>query len=68
MSQPIPQKTDGPIIVDLVQQDLLERKRKGIETYGIPLQAFNGRSALVDLYEELLDACCYIRQLIEEQK
>jgi hypothetical protein len=41
--------------------------QKGIQTYGIPLQAFNGRDALQDLYEELLDACCYLKQYIEEQ-
>ena len=34
---------------------------------GTALQPFNGRDALRDLYEELLDACTYIRQVIEER-
>lgn len=53
-------------IVDLVQQDLTDRKALGISKYGTPLQAFNGRSALLDAYEEVLDLACYLRQLLEE--
>jgi hypothetical protein len=66
-TQPAPIANDSTPIVDLVVADLAERKRVGIERYGVPLQAFNGRDALWDLYEELLDACQYIRQAIEER-
>ena len=39
----------------------------GISRYGTGLQPFNGRDALRDLYEELLDAACDIRQAIAER-
>lgn len=64
--QPAPLPSDGPPIVDLVMADLAERKRVGIERYGMPLRANNGRSALVDAYQEALDLCVYLRQVIEE--
>ena len=51
----------------MVRADLEERERVGIARYGTPLQPHNGRDALVDLYQELLDACCYVRQLIAER-
>ena len=67
MTQPAPQPTDGPHIHDLVAWDLALRKQLGIRTYGVALQAGNGRDALWDLYEELLDACTYLRQVITER-
>lgn len=66
--QPAPVKNDNPAIVDLVMQDFAERKRLGIERYGVALQAHNGRNMLQDLYEELLDASIYIKGVLEEQK
>lgn len=54
-------------IVDLVIDDLIDRKAVGIERYGTPLQASNGRDALLDAYQEALDLCCYLRQAIEER-
>lgn len=65
--QPAPVPNDRPAIQDLVMADVAERKRVGIERYGTPLQAFNGRDALRDLYEELLDAVQYVRQLMYER-
>lgn len=65
--QPDPVKNNNPAIVDLVVTDMLERKRVGIERYGVPLQANNGRNALVDAYEEALDLCMYLKQALEEQ-
>lgn len=53
-------------ILDLVVSDLQKRAEDGKAKYGTYLQANNGREALIDLYQELLDACMYIRQLIEE--
>lgn len=54
-------------IQDMIIADMIERKRIGIERYGVPLQAHNGRDALVDAYQEALDLCCYLRQAIEER-
>ena len=63
--QPPPIPNTSTPIVDLVVTDLFERKQIGIERYGVPLQANNGRDSPVDLYQELLDAVMYIRQAIE---
>lgn len=65
--QELPAPNDGPKIHDLVIGDIYNRRKLGEKRYGTPLQAHNGRDALRDLYEELLDACCYIRQVIEER-
>jgi hypothetical protein len=51
----------------MVMDDLAARREVGIARYGTALQAHNGRDALRDLYEELLDAACYIRQVIAER-
>lgn len=68
MTQQPPTEGTGPPIVDLVKQDLELRKQVGIETYGRPLQANNGRDALQDAYEEALDLACYLKQAIEERQ
>lgn len=51
---------------DRVAADLATRKALGLRKYGSLLQAFNGRNALLDLYEELLDAVVYLRQCLDE--
>ncbi len=66
-TQPAPKKTEGAHIADLVCVDIRYRKEQGIKKYGTPLQAGNGRDALQDLYEELLDACQYLKQAIIER-
>jgi hypothetical protein len=66
--QPNPKENNSPHIADLVVDDIAARKQQGIDTYGVALQANNGRDALQDLYEEILDAACYLRQLIEEER
>jgi hypothetical protein len=66
-TQPAPTPNDSTPIADLVIDDLLERKRIGIERYSVPLQAHNGRDALIDAYEEILDLTIYLRQVIEER-
>ena len=66
--QPMPTEGAGKPVMDLVVSDLAQRRAKGIETYGKPLRAHNGRDALWDAYEEALDLCCYLRQEIEERK
>lgn len=53
-------------IQELVRLDLIHREQIGIARYGVPLQPYNGRSAILDAYEEALDLCCYLRQVIEE--
>ena len=65
--QPTP-KGSGKPILGMVLTDLTNRALEGKEKYGEPLLAHNGRNALWDLYQELLDAAMYIRQAIEEQK
>jgi hypothetical protein len=67
-AEPPPIPNDSPAIADLVIADMLDRKAAGIAKYGVALQANNGRNALVDLYQELLDAVVYTRQEIEERK
>lgn len=66
--QPPPIPNSLPAIADLVIQDMVERKRIGIERYGVPLQPFNGRDALIDAYQEALDLAVYLRQLVEERE
>lgn len=51
----------------LVLKDMEERRQHGIDKYGVPLQPFNGRDALIDSYQEALDLCVYLRQVIEER-
>lgn len=64
--QPVPKAADGPHIVDVVIQELIERKARGLAKYGVALQADNGRSALQDAYEESSDKTLYLRQAIED--
>lgn len=45
------------LIADMAARDALGRAR-----YGTALQPYNGRDALADLYQELLDAAVYARQ------
>lgn len=63
---PIP-RPDQERIADLVIEDIKARMAIGIETYGVALTAFNGRDALQDRYEELLDAACYTKQEMVER-
>jgi len=76
---PLPERTDLPHVADMVHNDIglflggggicrdvLARKAEGMKKYGVPLQPFNGRSAMMDLYQELLDAANYMRQHIYE--
>ena len=65
--EPPPRPGDGKPVWDLVIQDMRDRDQVGRERYGMPLQAHNGRDALVDAYQEVLDAAVYLRQEIEER-
>jgi hypothetical protein len=42
--------------------DMHDRDTFGRSKYGVPLQPFNGRDALIDLYQEFLDATVYTKQ------
>jgi len=65
--QRLPLPNDGPAIGLLVIADIGTRMELGIQTYGVPLQANNGRDALKDAYDEALDLALYLRQALEER-
>lgn len=65
--EPAPVPNVSAPVWELVVQDMQARDQFGRAKYGTPLQAHNGRDALVDLYQELLDAVVYTRQLIAER-
>jgi hypothetical protein len=67
VDQPAPKPGTGRPVWDLVIEDMQERDRVGQERYGRPLEAGNGRDALVDAYQEALDLAVYLRQAIEER-
>lgn len=54
-------------ILWLVLHDLSVRAAEGIKKYGQPLKGFNGRDALLDAYQEVLDQAMYLRQIIYER-
>ena len=62
-----PIQNEKPACWDLVMKDMADRDNWGRSKYGTPLQPFNGRDALVDVYQEILDAAVYMRQLIFER-
>jgi len=61
-------KRGGRAVLPLVVSDLIERANEGFEKYGCPLETNNGRSALLDAYEEAQDLTMYLRQRLEEEK
>jgi hypothetical protein len=67
IEQPEPVHNDNPPVWDLVVNDMCQRDRTGQARYGTRLQPFNGRDALRDAYEEMLDAAVYIRQALFER-
>lgn len=65
--QPLPERNNHPIVQELVLADLRERLNVGIQRYGTGLQPHNGRDMLRDLYDELMDACVYVRGCLYER-
>jgi hypothetical protein len=66
-STPQPAPTDGQyVVLPYVLQDLEDRAEMGKEKYGTYLQTHNGRSALLDAYQEALDLVMYLRQALLE--
>jgi hypothetical protein len=53
-------------VLPLVLADLEARVRTGTAEYGEPLTTHNGRNALQDAYEEILDCALYLKQAILE--
>lgn len=71
MSDHEPQKPPHPgqiEVIPAVIADLEARSEAGKIKYGTALYTENGRDALVDLYQELLDAVCYLKQRLLEDK
>lgn len=66
VDQPPPAGSGVPIW-DLVIDDMQERDNLGRQRYNTPLRSWNGRDALVDAYQEVLDLAVYMRQEIEER-
>lgn len=67
MPQPAP-VGKGKAILPLVLADLKARAVMGKKKYGTLLRAHNGRDALMDLAQELLDGMMYLYQYREEMK
>lgn len=63
---PVPSPSQ-PAIWDLVIEDMRARDYFGTDKYHTRLQAFNGRDALTDAYQELLDAIAYTKQQLIER-
>jgi hypothetical protein len=61
-------KGSGVDVTNLVKEDLEKRAKEGERKYGERLTTFNGRDALIDAYQEVLDLALYLRQLIEETR
>ena len=65
--QPQP-KGHGPAVHDRVIEDIAKRKVLGTQRYGEPLKPNNGRSAIVDAYQECLDLAAYLKQFLLEME
>lgn len=66
--QPDPEPNARQPIADVLINRIMDRKTAGIESYGTPLQAFNGRNPLIDALDEAIDQCKYLLQEIEERR
>ena len=68
--EPSPIPNSSRPVWEVVIEDMFNRNEFGKAKYGTPLQANNGRNALKDAYEEVLDLAVYLKQRIieDEQK
>lgn len=57
----------GDVVLGLVLKDLIDRSEMGRSKYGTLLRTGNGRDALWDAYQEVLDLAMYLRQELREQ-
>lgn len=58
---------EGQTTVSDLIADMQARDKIGRERYGVPLTSKNGRDAMVDAYQELLDYVVYVRTWLDEQ-
>lgn len=65
--QPLPTE-GGEHVQDRLIKLIEERRTLGVQRYGRALQTFNGRNAVRDLLEELLDGATYAMQVEMEQE
>lgn len=68
MKQPAPKPGAATPTWDLVLADIKARDAAGAAKYGVRHQADNGRSHIIDAYEESLDQTVYLRAEMERQK
>lgn len=68
LSQPSPTPNNQPETWGLVIDDMVKRNEFGKNKYKTALQAFNGRNAAVDAYEEVLDLSVYMKNMIIERQ
>jgi hypothetical protein len=61
-----PSKPGRESVTDLVIDDLKRRREGGILKYGRQLETHNGRSFVIDAFQEALDLVCYLRGLAQE--
>ena len=75
LAQNAPTTNTEPFVVDKLaewglcpdlMEDIMARAEVGVLTYGTKLQPNNGRRADIDAYQESLDGCVYLGQLILE--
>jgi len=66
--EPRPKPNNGPSMHDLVIKDMEDRKQFGLDKYNTTLQAFNGRNAAMDAFQEALDLVVYFKQMLEEKE
>ncbi len=64
--QPAPKPGDLAV-AEYVMNDIEARVELGKARYGTVLKTNNGRDALWDAYQEILDAAFYLRQAILER-
>jgi hypothetical protein len=64
--EPSPIPNSSRPVWEIVIEDMFQRNEFGKTKYGVALQANNGRNALKDAYEEVLDLAVYLKQRIIE--
>lgn len=52
----------------LIRDLLIQRRKFGVEKYGRPLEAHNGREPVKDAQDELIDGFVYIEQAVIERR
>ncbi|WP_328436898.1 hypothetical protein OHA71_06440 [Streptomyces sp. NBC_00444] len=65
--QPQPRHNNEPYVKDALIADIEELCERRRVKYGTHLQPNNGRDALQDAYEELVDGALYLKQLLIER-